>query len=41
MNEKLKKLIEFIESPKNEHLSDGEVLDYTIDELKKLTDNDE
>jgi hypothetical protein len=37
MNEKLKELIEFIHSPKNESLSDGEVLDYIIDELKKLT----
>jgi hypothetical protein len=35
----LQKLIEFIMSPKNEHLSDGEVLDYIIDELKKLTNN--
>ena len=40
MIERLKKLIEFIESQDNAELSDGEVLDYIIDELKKLTDNE-
>lgn len=40
MLEKLKELVEFIESQDNAGLTDGEVLDYTIDELKKLTDNE-
>lgn len=40
MIDKLKSLIEFIESTENESLSDGEVLDYTIDELKKIISND-
>jgi hypothetical protein len=40
MIERIKNLIQFIESPDNAELSDGEVLDYTIDELKKLTDDD-
>jgi len=40
MIDKLKSLIEFIESTGNESLSDGEVLDYTIDELKKIISND-
>jgi hypothetical protein len=39
MIERIKNLIQFIESPDNAELSDGEVLDYTIDELKKLTDD--
>ena len=40
MIDKLKSLIQFIESTENESLSDGEVLDYTIDELKKIISND-
>ena len=39
IEERLKELVEFIESQDNAELSDGEVLDYTIDELKKLTNN--
>ena len=37
INEKLKKLIQFAHSPENEDMSDGEVLDYLLDELEKIT----
>jgi len=34
---KLKKLIQFAHSQENEDMSDGEVLDYLLDELEKIT----
>lgn len=36
MKEKLLALIEFANSEKNAHLTDGEVLDHVLNELEKL-----